>query len=90
MKKYASKIALVLMLVLLASSLGSPVASAKLPPGSHEHPRLVRAIKAIEGAIDYLQKAPHDFGGHRAEAVEACQNAIKQLKVAIQYDEKHD
>ena len=52
------------------------------------HPRIHAAIKELEAAKIELQKAPHDFGGHRAEAVEAVDRAIAQLRVALQYDQK--
>ena len=33
------------------------------------HPRIVKAINAIEDAVAYMRSAPHDFGGHKAEAI---------------------
>jgi hypothetical protein len=33
-----------------------------------------------------LQTAAHDFGGHRVAAMRAVDAAIKQLRVAQQYD----
>jgi multidrug resistance efflux pump len=50
------------------------------------HPEIRKAIAALERAKTDLQRANHDFGGHRAEALEACNNAIAQLKLALQYD----
>ncbi len=32
-----------------------------------------------------MQAAAHDFGGHRQDALTACDNAIAQLKLALQY-----
>jgi transcription elongation GreA/GreB family factor len=55
---------------------------------NERHPEIRQAIRALERAKDHLQKAAHDFGGHRAEALEACDNAIRQLKLALQYDKK--
>ena len=55
---------------------------------NERHPEIRQAIRALERAKDHMQKASHDFGGHRAEALEACDNAIKQLKLALQYDKK--
>ena len=55
---------------------------------NERHPEIRQAIRALERAKDHLQKAAHDFGGHRVEAVEACDNAIRQLKLALQYDKK--
>ena len=50
------------------------------------HPEIRKAIAALERAKTDLQRANHDFGGHRAAALEACNNAIAQLKLALQYD----
>jgi hypothetical protein len=52
------------------------------------HPRIRAAIRELEAAKVELQKAPHDFGGHRADAVAACDKAIEQLRLALQYDKK--
>lgn len=49
------------------------------------HPRLVAAIAAIRDAKAYMVEAPHDFGGHRAAAVHACDEAIRQLDMARAY-----
>ena len=54
------------------------------------HPRIHEAIRAIEGAKKELQEAPHDFGGHREDAVEACSRAIEQLKQALAYEKSHE
>jgi hypothetical protein len=56
--------------------------------GKEKHPAIRAAIQALEKAKYDLNHASHDFGGHRAEALEACDNAIKQLKEALEYDKK--
>jgi hypothetical protein len=40
---------------------------------------------ALERAKAEMQAANHDFGGHREEALTACDAAISQLKQALQY-----
>jgi Co/Zn/Cd efflux system component len=40
---------------------------------------------ALERAKAEMQAAAHDYGGHRVEALAACDNAIAQLKLALQY-----
>jgi hypothetical protein len=52
------------------------------------HPEIRKAIAALERAKTDLQRANHDFGGHRAEALEACNKAIEQLRLALQYDKR--
>jgi len=49
------------------------------------HPRLVAAITAIRDARAYMMEAPHDFGGHKAAAIRACDEAIRQLDLARAY-----
>ena len=49
------------------------------------HPRIAAAIRELQGAIQYMEAAPHDFGGHKAEAIEASRNVIRQLKLALAY-----
>ncbi len=52
---------------------------------AEEHPRIAAAIRALNDAIDYMQHAPHDFGGHKAEAIRASRAAIEQLRLAMAY-----
>ena len=52
------------------------------------HPRIRSAIHELEAARVELQKAPHHFGGHRADAVAAVDKAIQQLRLALEYDKK--
>ena len=56
--------------------------------GGEQHPHIRAALHELEEAKKELQTAAHDFGGHRAEALEAVDNAIKQLRQALQYDKK--
>ena len=55
-----------------------------------EHPRLGHALVDLHIAKEHLEKAPHDFGGHRADAVKACDEAIKQIELAVKFDAKHE
>jgi hypothetical protein len=52
------------------------------------HPQIRKAIAALERAKTDMQHASHDFGGHRADALAACDKAIEQLKLALQYDKR--
>ncbi len=51
-----------------------------------KHPEIRKAIKALENAKLHMQNAAHDFGGHRKEALDACDAAIAQLRLALKYD----
>ena len=47
------------------------------------HPEIVEAIHSLERAKEHLRHAEHDFNGHREAAIQACDNAIFQLKLAL-------
>lgn len=74
-----------------------PVASAGLRPitlvvtpnyarRAERHPEIQRAINDLQRAKYAMQHASHDFGGHRVDAVAACDNAIAQLRLAMEFD----
>ena len=79
-------------LLALATMLAVPATAAegkgKGRPGEN-HP-IHRAIKELQEVKTYLEKAPHDFGGHRKEALEDCEKAVKQLQKALEFDREHD
>jgi hypothetical protein len=62
--------------------------------GVHEeavmHPRIAAAIHNLQDAIDYMQAAPHNFGGHKQMAIMECRRAIKELNKCLLYREHHD
>ena len=49
------------------------------------HPRIATAIAALKDARAYMEAAPHDFGGHKAAAMQASEAAIRQLDLALAY-----
>jgi len=55
-----------------------------------EHPRIAKAIRELEDAVRYMRNAPHDFGGHKAAAIEAAETAIRELKLALAYRARQD
>jgi hypothetical protein len=50
------------------------------------HPKIREAIAALEAARAELEQESGDFGGHKADAVEAVNNALKRLRLALQFD----
>jgi len=58
------------------------------PHHVEHHPAIRRAIAALEAAKTDMQHAAHDFGGHRAAALEECDKAIAQLREALKYDKE--
>jgi hypothetical protein len=60
------------------------VAPASAPP--ERHPEIRQALNALHQAKDHLEHAAHDFGGHRADALRATDEAIHQLQICMEYD----
>jgi hypothetical protein len=54
------------------------------------HPRIAAAIAALRDARAYMEAAPHDFGGHKVDAIRATDAAIRQLNLALAYRAKED
>jgi hypothetical protein len=54
------------------------------------HPRIAAAIAGLRDAKAYMQETPHDFGGHRVEAIRATDEAIRQLNFALAYRGRED
>lgn len=67
---------------------GTLQAGTTLRQKGERHPEIRKAIKALENAKVHLKEAAHDFGGHRKDALDAVDNAIAQLKLALQFDKK--
>jgi hypothetical protein len=86
--------------LILASVLGLAVVGLPLTPvltpavakadekEKERHPHIHKALEELREARKDLKEADHDFGGHRAEAVEAIDVAIKQLELALKFDKK--
>jgi hypothetical protein len=85
MKKYIAIIGLacIVTTAVVTTAFVTPQQTAKSE--TNEHPRIKKAIHEMEDALDYMDKAPHDFGGHKKEAMEDTRRAIKSLKLAMQY-----
>jgi hypothetical protein len=62
------------------------VAQANAAEKKERHPHIRQALSELREARKELKEAAHDFGGHRKEAVEAVNVAIKQLEIALKYD----
>jgi hypothetical protein len=86
------------VMVLLILALTFPVAVPAAPPSpgpkpapaatpaAEPHPEIRDAIASLRRAREHLQHAAHDFGGHRAEALRATDEAIHQLEICLKYD----
>lgn len=49
-------------------------------------PHLGRALKELRLARNHLDNAKHDFGGHKANALKAIDDAIAQIQLAMKHD----
>jgi len=52
------------------------------------HPEIEEALRHLEEAKRNMEKGAHDFGGHRAKALDLTNQAIDQLHEALRYDRK--
>lgn len=54
-------------------------------PARGHHPQIEAALSALHNAKEHLEHAAHDFGGHRADAIRAIDEADNQLRMCLQY-----
>ena len=71
------------------ATLGGLTLAADYAEAQERHPKIRAAIKALQEAKEEMQHAAHDYGGHRVDALKACDNALAQLRLAVEYQEKH-
>ena len=69
-------LALTLSITRIAPAAGAP----------EPHPHIRAALHELREARAELKTAAHDFGGHRVEALEATDQAIRQLEECLKYD----
>ena len=63
-----------------------PVAAIK--PEHHEHhPEIHKAMRKLRGAKEDLEKASHDYAGHRVAAIKLIDQAMEELKQALEVKE---
>ena len=77
------------------TSAGSMVASAqgkKTRPSrpattrTMSYPKIRAAIASLEAAKAELENSNKDFGGHKQEAINAINDALKRLRLALQFE----
>jgi hypothetical protein len=73
------------------NNVNAPAANA-LPatlaatPAAEPHPEIREALASLRRAKEHMEHAAHDFGGHRVEAIEATNQAIRQLELCLKFD----
>ena len=65
--------------------LGLMLAMSSPSPAQGRHPQIERALGALSEAREHLNRAAHDFGGHRVDAIRAIDEAERQLRLCLQY-----
>ena len=71
-----------------APAVAAPETAVK-PHHEHEHhPELRKAMRRLRDAKRDLEKATHDYDGHKAKAIEAINSALEELKAAVDSDKK--
>jgi len=78
--------ALTFSFVVRSVSAKAPQPASAAAPTPELHPEIREAIASLRRAKEHLNQAAHDFGGHRAEAIRATNEAIRQLQLCLEYD----
>jgi hypothetical protein len=63
-----------------------PVAAAVKSTRHEKHPEIHKAMRELRLAKTHLESAAHDYGGHRVKALAAINEALEQLKAALDFD----
>ena len=61
-------------------------ASPAATPAAEPHPEIREALASLRRAKEHIEHAAHDSGGHRVEAIEATNQAIRQLELCLKFD----
>jgi hypothetical protein len=76
------------MAVPAAPRTPQPKAAPAAAADRESHPEIRAAMANLREAREHLERAKHDFGGHRVAAIKAVDEAIHQLQLALESD-KH-
>lgn len=96
------RITAVLALAIFTVALSFPVATSAEPgPAPAKaaavtspappmpHPEIDDAMRLLNQAQDHLHHAAHDFGGHRDKAMGHIDQALNELRAALEYANHH-
>lgn len=79
------KLSIIALAVVFSTATAFVVVHQNVRTEAEKHPRIVSAIKELEDAIDYMEKAPDDFGGYKARAIADSKRAVASLRHALEY-----
>ena len=70
-----------------------PAAGQMAAKGMHHrqhehHPKIHAALRKLRHAKEDLEQAANDFGGHKAKAIQAIDQAVAELREALKADKK--
>jgi hypothetical protein len=68
-------------------AMAAPAPAALAVPVPPKCPNIHHAIEALQNAMHDMEKADHDFCGHKRDAMEATRNALEQLRRAEDCDQ---
>ncbi len=77
----------ILLLSTVAIGFSQGPATPKRDPERHPHIRA--AMRDLRQAANQLEHADHDFGGHRAKALELVKQASGELREALEWAKAH-
>jgi hypothetical protein len=55
-------------------------------PAFERHPEIQSALESLHHAKVYLERAAHDYHGHRVDAIRAIDEADRQLRICMEVD----
>jgi hypothetical protein len=66
----------------------APAAPVAGPVAVHheKHPEMHKALRKLKGAKADLEKASHDYAGHRVAAIHLIDQAIEEIKAGLESD----
>ncbi len=73
------------LLFLLSTVVFCAPATVNVAQASGRHPRVVRAMEELRDAQSLLKQAPPIYGGHKAKAIKRIDEALRQLRLALDY-----
>jgi hypothetical protein len=74
------KVATTLCAAVMLMALSFPIARSLT--AQSRHPEMAAAERSLREAQNHLQRAAHDFGGHRVKAMEHVNAALEEMRLA--------
>ena len=85
---HSTRLVIGLVAVMLCGALMISIPHA-VQAAPEAQPEMRAAMEHLREAQRNLEAASHDKGGHRAKALEHVRQAMAEVELGIQYDNKH-